>query len=72
MPDVNTLARVLLSAALRLGNDARLQLQILRQPAKLVADLDPETPVPQHFLQCPREFQLARQSASTYFPAFRA
>jgi len=36
------------------------------QSAKLVADLEPEAPVPQHFPQCPGEFQLARQSPSTY------
>lgn len=50
------------------GKDAiKLQLQILRQSVKLVA----EVPV-FSISQCPEEFQLARQSAGISFPAFWA
>lgn len=51
MPDVNTLACVLPLPCCTSWERmlVTLQLQILRQSAKLVADLEPEVPLPQHF-----------------------
>lgn len=65
MPDVNTIACVPCLPAALLGkgccNAAAPNAHTINKTL---------APLQQRFPQCPGEFQLARQSAHAYFPAF--
>lgn len=65
MPDVNTIACVPSLPAALLGKGCcNATAPNTHTINKTLA------PLLQHFPQCPGEFQLARQPAHTYFPAF--